>query len=883
LGFFGRTTSQKEIVVDKKIETPGIFGRTNSKKELPVGKKQTVTITKPSVKIPEIKTIQKPNSILIDQKKDVKENKGDVMPDLDSTQVQDATLKIQSAYRGFKTRKELKESGEELPDLKAKDVVAATIIIQAAYKGFRTRKMVEKHKEIMPDLNCAQVQDATIKIQSAYRGFKTRKELRDSGQDLPDLKAADVVAATIKIQSAYKGFQTRKMIKKHKEVLPDLNCAQVQDATVKIQSAYRGFKTRKQLKDSGEDLPNLKCANVAAATLKIQAYYRGFKTRKAIRDQQARQDQARADVAEAAMRVRLLPTERSKKLIRNTPKTPMQSIDLPNPPSIQLGRSKQIQRPVKSSVITKPYRPTAPPSIIFPEKGQRLKKSVPQRVDERDFKRIPRKPLGKTPEIVQEDRSRELANHPADVVCAAMTIQRFFKSVKAKKENARKENRHSSITTESSAYDSEDMSEFKNKVKGQPAKTSASLKKVEPKRQMSTTTESSADDSSNYDPSQSDSSETDNQQRRDESSSKDSSDTSETESDEESRKTVRVDSVKRRKIPPKPDDKEIKSSVKVDSPKKTNVTKQKRKIPSDSSDSDSDTQGKRPGKPEPNKKDKRPLPKSKEKIPLSATATKSDAAKVKPAKTKVSAPAKLEQKNQVTKSKIDESELIKAEKIQTEKYKMDVSIKKAETATQIETKSKVMGFFGGGKVKEKKEVVKIEEPAEKKNVFSFFGRTSTKKETPTEEKVEAKQSKPETVAKPVNKPRQKSVEAQKMSVITTFRGAEPKPRKYDDDLPDLKAADVAAATLKIQSAYKGYKTRQMIKKHKEVMPDLNCAQVEDATLKIQSAYRGFKTRKELKEAGGDLPDLKADDVVNATIKIQSAYKGFKTRQMIKKT
>ena len=39
----------------------------------------------------------------------------------------------------------------------------------------------------------------------------------------------------------------------------------------------------------------------------------------------------------------------------------------------------------------------------------------------------------------------------------------------------------------------------------------------------------------------------------------------------------------------------------------------------------------------------------------------------------------------------------------------------------------------------------------------------------------------------------------------------------------------------------------MIKTHKEIMPDLNCAQVQDATVKIQSAYRGFKTRKQMKQ------------------------------------
>merc|ERR1712061_90893 len=154
------------------------------------------------------------------------------MGDLNAADVAAATLKIQSAYRGFQTRKRMQKDQleDDLPDIHADDVVAATIKIQSAYKGFRTRKMIEKHKEVMPDLNCAQVQDATVKIQSAYRGFQTRKQMKvekdprdviattsDSSEtdddSLPDLKDAEVENATLKIPSAYRGFQTRKKMK----------------------------------------------------------------------------------------------------------------------------------------------------------------------------------------------------------------------------------------------------------------------------------------------------------------------------------------------------------------------------------------------------------------------------------------------------------------------------------------------------------------------------------------------------------------------------------------------------------------------------------------------------------------------------------------------
>merc|ERR1711874_95420 len=211
---------------------------------------------------------------------------------------------------------------------------------------------------------------------------------------------------------------------------------------------------------------------------------------------------------------------------------------------------------------------------------------------------------------------------------------------------------------------------------------------------------------------------------------------------------------------------------------------------------------------------------------------------------------------------------------ETKKAEVSRSTNEKATKAEIETKSNIIGFFKSGKNKEDKT-----ENQEKSSVFSFFGRTSNKEEQSREN--EKREEIQKVTVTNINKPKTISMEAQKMSVITTFRGAEPKPRKHSDELPDLEAADVAAATLKIQSAYKGFKTRQMIKKHKEVLPDLNCAQVQDATIKIQSAYRGFKTRKQMRKRDDSMSDLEAADVAAATIKIQSAYKGFRVRKEIK--
>merc|ERR1712029_266470 len=108
------------------------------------------------------------------------------------------------------------------------------------------------------------------------------------------------------------------------------------------------------------------------------------------------------------------------------------------------------------------------------------------------------------------------------------------------------------------------------------------------------------------------------------------------------------------------------------------------------------------------------------------------------------------------------------------------------------------------------------------------------------------------------------------------RGEEPKPRKLssDEDMPDLNDPEVGEAAVKIQAAFKGYKTRKAVKP----MKIGNVAGTVQAAVKIQRAYRRYKSRK----MQNDLPDLNCSEVVNATVKIQSAYKGFRTRKEMKK-
>ena len=188
-------------------------------------------------------------------------SKKDDLPDLCDKDIQKAAIQIQAAYRGFQTRKvvvkkksmadiihsatviqrafkkyKARKEESELPDLKAGDVVAATIKIQSAYKGFKTRQSIKKQKENdLPDLSAADVGHAALKIQSAYKGFKTRKMMKKHQEILPGTNLAKVTDATIKIQSAFRGHKSRKQVKENlnNEELPDLNAADVAAAAIK--------------------------------------------------------------------------------------------------------------------------------------------------------------------------------------------------------------------------------------------------------------------------------------------------------------------------------------------------------------------------------------------------------------------------------------------------------------------------------------------------------------------------------------------------------------------------------------------------------------------------------------------------------------------------
>ena len=82
----------------------------------------------------------------------------------------DAAVKIQAGYRGYRVRKQLKnKKSKNYQNGQSKDYALeekSAAQIQAAWKGFRARRQ----------LKCAK--EAATKIQASFRGFRTRKELK---------------------------------------------------------------------------------------------------------------------------------------------------------------------------------------------------------------------------------------------------------------------------------------------------------------------------------------------------------------------------------------------------------------------------------------------------------------------------------------------------------------------------------------------------------------------------------------------------------------------------------------------------------------------------------------------------------------------------------
>jgi len=912
----------------------------------------------------------------------------EIMPDLNCAQVQDATLKIQSAYRGFKTRKDLKQTGEDLPDLNAAEVVNATIKIQSAYKGFQTRKMIKKHKEVLPDLNCAQVKDATIKIQSAYRGFKTRKELKASGEELPDLNAADVVNATIKIQSAYKGFKTRQKIKEQKEEMPDLKCAKVQDATVKIQSAYRGFKTRQELRkkddsvsdssdssepesqqkrkdssdssatesedevkkptrvnsvkraqatkskketmrhripessatesdavesmpdtdvdedekvyatkprrripdssatesEAGEDMPDLDDSDVENATIKIQSAYRGFQARKNMGNSKVvPKKQKFEDIVHAAITIQRAFRRYKKKkdeTRKSTQSTQQKKLAMKSNKSKQNLSRKSSQLDSKSKK-TKPKLAEVVHAAITIQRSYRNYKKRKSDKIMKSAKSTQQKTLGIKSQRSQQDLIKRKKPKPklADVVHAAITIQRSYRRYKKKKADKRTKLAKSTKEKTSGLKSQRSQQDLIKRKKQKPRLADVVHAAITIQRSYRSYKKRKADKRTKLAKS--------TQQKTSRLKSQRSQ-------HELTRRPIKTTTTAVRKPPARPKLANVVHAAMTI--QRAYRRFKKRKI----------DRVNLARKQEPTKS---VLKSQKSKTELTRRTSKTSQAPVKRQKSKPKfadvvhaaitiqrayrryKKIKEENRRRLAKSTKQQKSEIKSQKskqdIKRQSSKSTMVTRNKSTLKKQQTFSDVV--LATRTIQKAYRSYSARKRARQMAVSSDLPDLYSKDVVEATIKIQSAYKGFQT-RKSIQKHKEilpdlkcAQVQDATVKIQSAYRGFKTRKqlKENNEDLPDLDAADVVAATIKIQSAFKGFQARKMIKQHKEIMPDLNCAQVQDATVKIQSAYRGFRTRKMVKHQSQDLPDLRAADVVAATIKIQSAYKGFRTRKMIK--
>ncbi|NXJ36313.1 ASPM protein, partial [Ciconia maguari] len=161
-----------------------------------------------------------------------------------------ATLRIQAAFRGMKTRR-LKRTRSESAELiqrrfrtflKRKhflSIKTAAIVIQRKYRATKLAKI--QRQKYLSFLNAAVI------IQSVYRGFVVRKKMQQMH------RAATIIQATLRMRKIYVSYQAVRL------------------ASVIIQQRYRAYREEKRVREIYLKLYN--------SVLVLQAAYRGMKTR----------------------------------------------------------------------------------------------------------------------------------------------------------------------------------------------------------------------------------------------------------------------------------------------------------------------------------------------------------------------------------------------------------------------------------------------------------------------------------------------------------------------------------------------------------------------------------------------------------------------------
>ncbi|NWW92799.1 ASPM protein, partial [Rhynochetos jubatus] len=173
-----------------------------------------------------------------------------------NTQVQNymilksATLRIQAAFRGMKTRRLIRTMNESAKLIQRRfrtflqrkhflSLKTAAVVIQRKYRATKLAKIQrQKYHSFL---------NAAVIIQSAYRGFVVRKKIQQMHQ------AATVIQATLRMRKIYVPYQAVRL------------------ASVIIQQRYRAYREGKRVRQMYLKLYN--------SVLVLQAAYRGMETR----------------------------------------------------------------------------------------------------------------------------------------------------------------------------------------------------------------------------------------------------------------------------------------------------------------------------------------------------------------------------------------------------------------------------------------------------------------------------------------------------------------------------------------------------------------------------------------------------------------------------